>query len=525
MTRLRWILLAPLLAGCARTGMPRAAAEIESGAATRPTRTTRLRLIGLNDFHGALEPRPDASGLLRGGAAALAGAIGRAGSECARPACEVLILDGGDEFQGTPASNLAYGRPVVEIFNRIGVAAAALGNHEFDWGQDTLRTRMREARYAFLGANVRYADGSDVPWIRNDTLLTRGDLAIGIIGVATRQTATSVKPTLVHDLRFVEAAPIVDSLAARLRARGARIVIVVAHAGAFCSANDGGCTGEIIDLARRLTPGRVDAIVSGHTHSRVNSVISGILVVQARSRGQAIEVVDFPIEDPAAARAEVRDIYTDSVPADTAIARIATAAVANVSHIVSQPIVTIGTAMLRDSLPLGNLIADAFRAEGRGDFGVLNNFATRADLRPGMATYGDLFEVQPFGNILYSLSATGAAIRGYFEKLVSARRPRGYLSGAVVTFDTARSPGGRITTVRLPDGRLLDSTVTYSIVINDFMLAGGSGLAFEGPTSRVEALNLTDLDAFIAHLRASPQPVSPPSDARFVAANRQATNR
>jgi 2',3'-cyclic-nucleotide 2'-phosphodiesterase (5'-nucleotidase family) len=89
----------------------------------------------------------------------------------------------------------------------------------------------------------------------------------------------------VSNLRFVDAAPIVDSLAARLRAQGARFVIVVAHAGTFCSTPIGDtCDGEIVDLARKLTPQRIDAIVSGHTHSRVNTTVNGISVVQARSR-------------------------------------------------------------------------------------------------------------------------------------------------------------------------------------------------------------------------------------------------
>lgn len=507
------VLVSLVLIGCARSGATRTTPEMENA---RSGRTDRLRIIGLNDFHGALEARPDASGLLRGGAAALAGAIKRASAECVAPACEVLILDGGDEFQGTPASNFAFGRPVVDIFNRVGLAAAALGNHEFDWGQDTLRARMRQARYAILGANVRYADGSDVPWIRNDTLITRGNVRVGVIGVATKETATSAKPTLVSDLRFVEAAPIVDSIASTLRARGASIVIVVAHAGAFCRANGTeGCDGEIVDLARKLTPRRVDAIVSGHTHSLVNSVINGVVVVQGRSRGLAIDVVDLPVLNPAAARAEVREIYTDSIAPDTAIGRIAAAAVASVAGTVNRPIATIRDAMDRDSLPLGNLIADAFRTQGRGDFGVLNNGAVRADLRAGTATYGDLFEVQPFGNILYRLTTTGAGVRGYFEKLVSARKPRGSLSGAVVAYDTTRAAGSRITSICLPGGRSLDSAATYSVVINDFMLAGGSGLAFEGPTSGKEALNLTDLEAFVAHVRDLPQPVPAPADRRF----------
>src|SRR5438105_1510727 len=149
-----------------------------------PTGTRFLRIIATNDFHGALEPRPDPNGVRRGGAAYVAAAIDRARNECV-PHCEILLLDAGDLFQGTPASNLAFGRPVIDFYNRMGYAAAALGNHEFDWGVDSLRARMRQANFGIFGANVRYTDGRDVEWIPNDTIVTRSLTRIGIVGLST----------------------------------------------------------------------------------------------------------------------------------------------------------------------------------------------------------------------------------------------------------------------------------------------------------------------------------------------------
>ncbi|MBA3673035.1 MAG: 5'-nucleotidase C-terminal domain-containing protein, partial [Gemmatimonadaceae bacterium] len=285
-------------------------------APRRPRPATRLRILGTNDFHGALEPRPDATDRRRGGAAYVAAAISRAKEGCVAPACETILLDGGDEFQGTPASNLAFGRPVVQLFNQIGLAAGALGNHEFDWGQDTLRARMRDARYRILGANVRYADGRDVPWIRDDTLVTRGALKIGVIGIATVSTPSTTRASNVADLRFLEPAPIVDSLARRLRARGADYVVVIAHAGAFCG-RDGAsdCNGEIIELAKALHE-PIDAIVSGHTHSLVDTDVGGVPVVQARSSGTAIDVVDL---ESTGSRHRVVDVLPDSLVADPAV--------------------------------------------------------------------------------------------------------------------------------------------------------------------------------------------------------------
>ena len=132
---------------------------------------------------------------------------------------------------------------------------------------------MRQARYPVLGANVQFADGRDVDWIPDDTLLTVGSFKVGVIGVSTVETPRTTMAVNVSDLRFVDAAPVVNAHARSLRVRGADAVVVVAHAGAFCdrpAPAPPGCNGEIIDLARRVTE-RVDAIVSGHTHSLVNT--------------------------------------------------------------------------------------------------------------------------------------------------------------------------------------------------------------------------------------------------------------
>ena len=488
------------------------AGAASSVRATRPV--PRLRLIATNDFHGALEPRPDATGRLRGGAAHLAAGISRERAGCVSPACETLLLDGGDQFQGTPASNLAFGRPVVELFNAMGLAAAAVGNHEFDWGQDTLRARMREAKYALLAANVRYADGRDVPWIRDDTLITRGALKIGVIGVATTLTPTTTRASNVADLRFVDPVPVVDSLARRLRARGADYVVVVAHEGAFCD-RDGvtNCRGEIVEFANRLRE-PVDAIVSGHTHSLVSTVVNGIPIVQSRSSGTAFGVVDL---GPDGSRPQVRDVLPETMAADPAVAALVQRAVARVAPIVDRRVATIADDLIRDGpqYALGNLIADAMRAAGRSDVAVMNNGGIRAGLRRGVATYGALFEVQPFANTLYRLTISGAALRSYIERLV-ARRLNVHVSGIVISYDSTAAAGARVHRVRLANGADLRADGEYTLVLNDFLATGGDGLGLATAARRTEVLPIVDLDALVTYLRAQPQPVRAPTDARFV---------
>ena len=451
----------------------------------------------------------------RGGAAYLATAIRRARAECVAPACESILVDGGDEFQGTPASNLAFGRPVARIFDRLGVAAAALGNHEFDWSQDTLRARMRDVRYAFLGANVRYTDGRDVPWVRDDTLIVRGKLRIGVIGLASVITARTTATKNLVGLQFVAPGPIVDSLARRLRARGADYVVVLAHDGAFCDRTGAAsCRGEIVDIARSIHE-PIDVIVSGHTHSLVNTTVAGIPIVQAYSSGSAIDVIDL---GPDTATHQVRNVIADSLPPDPIVATMVRDAVNRVAPIVNRPVATIAEELERTEpqYPLGNLIADAMRDAGQGDVAVMNNGGIRTNLHAGPARFGALFEIQPFGNVLYRITVTGAALRAYLERLVARQEPRVHVSGLTMTYDSTAAPGARLGKVTLASGASLDSTAQYRVILNDFMALGGEGLGFTTGAIRTEPLSIVDLDAFIAYLRKLPQPVRAPTEVRIV---------
>jgi 2',3'-cyclic-nucleotide 2'-phosphodiesterase (5'-nucleotidase family) len=489
--------------------------------APAPARSvTTLRLVSTNDFHGALEPRPDGNNGNRGGAAQLAHAIRTAQQECAA-SCATVLLDGGDMFQGTPASNLAFGRPIVQLFNSLGYAAGALGNHEFDWGQDTLRARLKELRHAVLGANVTYADGKDVPWIRDDTIVDRNGVKIGIVGIASPLTPSTTKASNVADLRFTDPVPVVNAHARALRARGATVVVVVAHDGAFCNGRgaEQTCNGEIIKLAQGITE-KVDAIISGHTHSLVNAVINGIPVVQARSSGRAIAVLDLTLDGSGqvvgSPRASVRNVDSDTTAADADIAALVQQATATVAARVTQSYATLREPMLRrgDEYALGHLIADAQRTAGKGDIAVMNNGGIRADLQAGTVTYGALFEIQPFGNVLYRVTARGADLRAYFEKMYDGQRaPRVHVSGITLTWDNTKPAGQRLVSAVLPNGTPLDDARDYRLVLSDFMLTGGDGLGLGQAARVVEPVNVQDLDALISYVRALPGGVIIPDEA------------
>ncbi|MCC7000531.1 MAG: 5'-nucleotidase C-terminal domain-containing protein [Gemmatimonadaceae bacterium] len=470
-----------------------------------PQRT--LRIIAINDFHGALLKRPDGNAGNRGGAAEVAAELKRYANECL-PLCTPILLHGGDLFQGTPASNLTFGRSTAEILNTMGFAAGALGNHEFDWGQDTLRARLQQLTSPVLGANVTYVDGRDVPWIPDDTLLTIGGVRVGVIGIADPATPFTTMPKHVADLRFLPPAPIIKTRAVALRARGAEFVVVVAHLGGFCDIDaPDRCRGEIMEVSREIGAGTVDAIVSGHTHSLVATIVEGTPIVQARNNGRSIGIIDLPVgvRGGEPVRPQVFDVVSDRITPDSAVQVMVARTWATIADRVNAPVVENAERLPRsgDQYALGNLIADAQRLAGKGDVGVMNNGGIRAELRAGTVTWGQIFEVQPFENRLVAVTIRGDALRRYFEALVSGNGVRYHVSGVRLEFDRAAPVGSRLRKITMGDGSPLDDRRRYRVVMTNFMSSGGDGAAL-AKDATIEEINLLDLDALINHLRALP---------------------
>jgi 2',3'-cyclic-nucleotide 2'-phosphodiesterase/3'-nucleotidase/5'-nucleotidase len=482
-------------------------------------RASVIRVISTNDFHGGLEPRTDGNAGRRGGAAQFAAVIRRLERECTG-ACTSVLVDGGDLFQGTPASNLAFGRPVIALYNALGYAATAIGNHDFDWGQDTLRARMRGAHFGMFAANVTDAEGRPVPWIRPDTIVERGGRRIGIIGLANAGTPNLTKPQNVSGLRFLRASAVVPERARQLRARGAEFIIVAAHSGSDC---DSACGSELADLAQQ-SGGAVDAIIGGHSHIEFSRVTNGIPVMRARGSGRSVAVVDVPLDRASRAGLAPRNVFvaTDAVAPEPDIARLVTEALAPLAALVATPVATIAADMRRggSQYALGNFVADAQRAATGADVAAMNNGGVRADLQAGPATYDAFFQLSPFGNALVRLTVNGADLRVYLERLVSRREPNVHVSGTIVRYDPNSPAGSRIVNATV-GGAPLDPARTYTITMNDFMSTGGDGLALARGASRVEDTGVNDLDALLDYVRTLPGGVVRPDAApRLVAVPR-----
>jgi len=411
-----------------------------------------IRVLETTDFHGAIlgGSRERRSQRPTGGSAALAAAIAR--ERAVNPEGTVL-LDGGDLFQGTMLSNLGFGRPVVEQMNRLGYTAAAVGNHEFDWGVDTLARRVREMRFAGLAANMyERKSGKRPAWARSDTIVTRRGVRVGILGLAYPGTPRVTLPDNVAHLRFEDDSTTAAQVSARLRKAGATLVLGVGHIPAETDSLRH-ARGDLARLARIRT---VDAWFGGHSHNVVDDRVEGRPLLIAGSLGQFLAVADL-VMDPVKRRVvessqRVLTVYADG-PADSAWTALVARWNSDVEPIAAKVLGSAGVALhrRRPEATIGDLITDAMRADVHADFAFQNPGGMRADLDAGPITRGEIYAVMPFDNTIVTMELTGAQVKQALEQSLRGDRVT-QVSGLTYVVDPAKPAFQRVTSLALADG-------------------------------------------------------------------------
>jgi 5'-nucleotidase len=165
---------------------------------------------------------------------------------------------------------------------------------------------------------------------------------------------------------------------------------------------------------------------------------------------------------------------------------------------------------------LGRLIADAQRAAVGADVAIMNNGGIRAELPGGPINYGDLFRVQPFQNTLIRLRLRGGLLLAALEHSLSERGLMANVSGLIVEYDPDEPRGARVRCARLADGRYVRRDSTYTVVVNNFMAAGGSGYWMFKKATEAEQTGIVDLDALVTFLKGQAGPVEAPPEARWI---------
>jgi 2',3'-cyclic-nucleotide 2'-phosphodiesterase (5'-nucleotidase family) len=529
--------------------------------AAQTSSTLTISLVATSDVHGGVLARGD-----RGGLALLGGYVRNLRAARLRDGGGVLLVDSGDMFQGTLESNLNEGAVLVNAYNTLGYAAAAIGNHEFDYGpagpeetvqkpgedpRGALKARAAGARFPFLAANtLDDLTGRPVVWtnVKPSVIVTVRGVKVGLIGVTTPDTPALTIGANVIGLTFAPLVPVITREATSLRARGATVVIVLAHAGGRCTRQDNpedvsSCDlmAEIVQVARQLPAGLVDVIAAGHTHQAMAHDIAGVAIVEAYANGRSFSRIDLTVNrstgmlvrkrilptqdlcgredptthtcDPAAAHGpSVASRYEDRpVQPDATVAAAIAPAVRKAVTVKNQPIGVI----METSFPRGDqesetaiadLVADGTLASVPGaDVALSNGGSFRADVPSGPLTYGSIYELYPFDNRIVTLRLKGDQL----ARIIAANLQRNVAPFELLPIAgfrvDARCDGNMLgVTLTRPSGMVIRPDEQLTVATSDFIAGGGDGiLAPAGSLVEMKAVAGAPLlrEALVAWLR------------------------
>jgi 2',3'-cyclic-nucleotide 2'-phosphodiesterase (5'-nucleotidase family) len=484
-----------------------------------PATPVTVTVIGTNDLHGRVERVAALSAHLRAIRADAKKAGGR-----------VVVVDGGDMFQGTLESNLEEGKAVVDAYNAVGYDAVAIGNHEFDFGpvgdaataagpkddaRGAIKARAKQAKFPFLAANILdVSTGMPVQWPNvKPSVLLPGAIKVGVVGVTTVDTP---KTTIASNFAGLAVAPLAETIereARALRAAGARVVVVAAHAGGRCGAHDEGhdpndltscdADAEIAKVAAALPRGLVDVIVAGHTHQAMAHTVNGIAIIESWANGRGFGRVDVTVDAAGAATPRVHaprrvcgpkenddkgldactPTHTDgrALAVDAAVLARVAPALKKAAKLRSRPLGAVVVSEVArgydQESALGNLFADLMR-EARPDVDValMNGGGIRSNLRAGPLTYGAVFEMMPFDNRFATVRMTVAELRAVLEKNLDGKKKGGILSTSGIGVMVRCAADGKAS-VAISDNSgaaLVDDRVLV-VATTDFVATGGDG--------------------------------------------------
>jgi 5'-nucleotidase/UDP-sugar diphosphatase len=470
-----------------------------------------VSVIAFSDFHGWLLPlEPKGFTKYYGGIANIEALIRE--KEQLTPAT-AIILDNGDMWTGPTESTLLRGEPVIAAYNALGLTAANIANHEFDFGLDVLKARISEAQFPFLAANITTAGTSEVPSFAKPWIIVERDgVKVGIVGLSFADTPRTTLAKHVAGLDFQPYKETLLRVVPEVRAAGAEVVVVMFH----------DTVEEVKKVIEQVPELGIGAVIAGQNHRKEDAQVNGTPVVNPGPFGRSYVRFDLRVER--AGRKLVRSTFqvvdvTGEVGAPAyrvspeLVALVEGArqkAAAMSGQVLGKLAKPLPVGTFADS-PLGHVIVDAWlSAMPKADFAVCNHGAIRQPLGAGPVTIGDLLAVLPFENNLYVVKVTGKQLKDTLT-----------LDAPVVaglTWKYREDKKGR-TIVSVLDrvGKPIEDGKTYKVVINDFMYFGGDGYKFREFDAAPEDTGLSLREPIMRTLRlaeSSARAVEPTPGAR-----------
>ena len=455
-----------------------------------------LTILHTNDFHARFEPiskydsgcsaEDNDAGECFGGSARLVTAV----EEARARAENSILVDGGDQFQGTLFYTYYKGKLAAEMMNKMGYDAMTVGNHEFDDGPEVLRGFMDAVEFPVLMSN---ADVSAEPLLA-DTLLKSttievGGETIGLIGLTPEDTDELASPG--DNITFTDPSEAVQGEVDKLTAEGVNKIIVLSHSGYG------------VDQTVAANTTGVDVIVGGHSNTYLANddedaegpyptMVGETAIVSAYAYGKFLGELNVTFDDEGTViSAEGAPLIMDAAVTedDATVARIAEAAepLDEIRNTVvaeaSEEIIGARDVCRAMECSMGNLIADAMldRVADQGiEIAIENSGGIRASIDAGEVTMGEVLTVLPFQNTLSTFQVTGATFVEALENGASqmeegaGRFPQ--VAGVTFTVDPAAEPGSRISEVMV-GGEPIDPEKVYGVVSNNYVRNGGDGYA------------------------------------------------
>jgi len=487
-----------------------------------------ITILHTNDFHARFRPiskydnncsaKNNAKGKCFGGTARLITAIEDARSRHSN----TILLDGGDQFQGTLFYNLYKGKVAAEMMNKLGYDGMAVGNHEFDDGPETLRAFMDSVNFPVLMANANVHMEPELKGkLQKSTTLYRNNQKIGLIGINTEKTAELSSPG--DNVIFTDAVAAVQAEVDFLTEAGVNKIILMSHSSY-----------EIDKMIAANTTG-VDVIVGGHDNTYLSNVsdrakgpyptvVNGTQIVQAYAYGKFLGELSVLFDEAGnVIYATGEPITIDGSVNENSqiVARLdeleepINALKETIVGTVSSPLTGDRAVCRIQECDMGNMIADAMRGAviDKGyTIALQNSGGIRASLDAGEVTLGEIMTILPFQNTLSTFKVTGQQLLTAIENGVSevednaGRFPQ--VSGMRYTFDLAKPANeGRVTSIEIDeDGswKPLDLNKIYGMVSNNFIRGGGDGYKVFRSASEIYDFGPDLADVVANYIKANP---------------------
>jgi 2',3'-cyclic-nucleotide 2'-phosphodiesterase (5'-nucleotidase family) len=442
--------------------------------------TTRVTFVLVNDIYQMSDQvMPD--GRRRGGFARLAAVVKAERAKVRASGGHVILAHGGDTLSPSLMSGIDKGAHIIALTNLVAPDIFAPGNHEFDFGKAIFLQRMAEAKFPLYAANLRAADGTQLPNFKDRAIVTLDGVRIGLTGAAYDDSPRVSSP---QDLRFAPTVATIKEQADTLRREGADFVVAVVHADRR----------QDYDI---LATRAVDLLLSGHNHDLFIEYDGRSAAAESSFDAIYVTAIDITVEVKVADGRRVttwwpqfRVIDTADVTPDPEVAAAVAVYEREMSRDMDVPLGT--TAVALDSrtatvrtreAAIGNIVADAMRAATHADVAIMNGGGIRGGklyAAGAPITRRDVLAELPFGNRLVVLEISGRALKAAIENGLSqlpgaaGRFPQ--VSGLMVEAELSRPPGSRITAITVGDAPLADERM-YRLATNDFLARGGDGYA------------------------------------------------